>query len=89
MIAAIDPRVNISQVQRYPVKMLPVALFDMPNSNRFDILSISIFSEISLSISIFSEISLSIAIFSKISFSISIFSRSALSISISISIFPE
>ena len=31
-----------------------IALFDMPNSNRFDILSISIFSEISLSISIFS-----------------------------------
>ena len=29
-----------------------VALFDMPNSNRFDILSISIFSEISLSISL-------------------------------------
>ena len=38
---------------------LEVALFDMPNSNRFDILSISIFSEISLSISI--------SIFSKIS----------------------
>ena len=31
-----------------------LALFDMPNSNRFDILSISIFTEISLSISIFS-----------------------------------
>ena len=48
-----------------------VALFDMPNSNRFDILSISIFSEISLSISIsiFSKISLSISI------SISIFSK--------------
>ena len=30
--------------------MIPIALFDMPNSNRFDILSISIFSEISLSI---------------------------------------
>ena len=29
-----------------------LALFDMPNSNRFDILSISIFSQISLSISI-------------------------------------
>ena len=29
-----------------------VALFDMPNSYQFDILSISIFSEISLSISI-------------------------------------
>ena len=44
-----------------------VALFDMPNSYQFDILSISIFSEISLSISIsiFSKISLSISIFSK------------------------
>ena len=72
-----------------------LALFDMPNSNRFDILSISIFSEISLSISIFSKISLSISIFSKISLSISIFSRTALSISIfsriavSISIFSR
>ena len=43
-----------------------LALFDMPNSNRFDILSISIFSEISLSILI------SISIFSKLSLSISI-----------------
>ena len=39
-----------------------IALFDMPNSNRFNILSISIFSKISLSISIliFSRISISI-----------------------------
>ena len=60
-----------------------VALFDMPNSNWFDILSISIFSEISLSISIsiFSKISLSISI------SISIFSKTSLSISILMSIF--
>ena len=43
-----------------------VALFDMPNLNRFDILSISIFSKIALSISI------SISIFSKITISISI-----------------
>ena len=59
---------------------LKLALIDMPNSNRFDILSISIFSEISLSISI------SISIFSKnsLSISISIYSRTALSISISI-----
>ena len=59
-----------------------VALFDMPNSNRFDILSISIFSEISLSISIFSKISLSIFSRTALSISISIFSRIALSISI-------
>ena len=60
-----------------------IGLFDMPNSYRFDILSLSIFSEISLSISIsiFSKIS------SSISISISIFSRTALSISISILIF--
>ena len=62
-----------------------LALFDMPNSNRFDILSISIFFKISLSISI------SISIFSKmslsISISISIFSKISLSISISILIF--
>ena len=44
-----------------------VALFDMPNLNRFDILSISIFCKIALSISI------SISIFSKITISISIF----------------
>ena len=50
-----------------------VALFDMPNLNRFDILSISIFCKIALSISI----------------SISIFSKITISISISISIFLE
>ena len=48
-----------------------LALFDMPNLNRFDILSISIFCKIALSISI----------------SISIFSNMTISISISISIF--
>ena len=58
-----------------------IALFDMPNSYRFNILSISIFSEISLSISIFSKISLSISIFSRTALSISIFFRIALSIS--------
>ena len=56
--------------------VVQVALFDMPNSYQFNILSISIFSEISLSISI--------SIFSKNSLSISIYSRTALSISISI-----
>ena len=50
-----------------------VALFDMPNLNRFDILAISIFCKIALSISI----------------SISIFSKITISISISISIFLE
>ena len=50
-----------------------LALFDMPNLNRFDILSISIFCKIALSISI----------------SISIFSKMTVSISISISIFLE
>ena len=40
----------------------PIALFDMPNSNRFDILSILISSEISLSISIYSRTALSISI---------------------------
>ena len=50
-----------------------LALFDMPNLNRFDILSISIFCKIALSISI----------------SISIFSKITISISISISIFLE
>ena len=50
-----------------------IALFDMPNLNRFDILSISIFCKIALSISI----------------SISIFSKITISISISISIFLE
>ena len=50
-----------------------VALFDMPNLNRFDILSISIFCKIALSISIFSKITISISIFSKITISISIF----------------
>ena len=62
---------------------LLLALFDMPNLNRFDILSISIFCKIALSISI------SISIFSKITISISIFSKITLSISISISIFLE
>ena len=55
------------------VYVLCVALFDMPNLNRFDILSISIFCKIALSISI----------------SISIFSKITISISISISIFLE
>ena len=50
-----------------------LALFDMPNLNRFDILSISIFCKIALSISI----------------SISIFSKITISISISILIFLE
>ena len=69
-----------------------LALFDMPNSNRFNILSISILYEISLSISIsiFSRTALSILIsiliFSKISLlisiSISIYSRTSLTISI-------
>ena len=44
----------------HQIAVRQVALFDMPNSYQFDILSISIFSEISLSISIFSKISLSI-----------------------------
>ena len=39
-----------------------LALFDMPNLNRFDILSISIFCKIALSISIFSKITISISI---------------------------
>ena len=39
-----------------------IALFDMPNLNRFDILSISIFCKIALSISIFSKITISISI---------------------------
>ena len=63
-----------------------VALFDMLNSNWFDILSISIFSEISLSISIIFRIALSIliliSIFSRIALSISIFSKMTISISI-------
>merc|ERR1711923_267599 len=42
---------------------LGLALFDMPNLNRFDILSISIFCKIALSISIFSKITISISIF--------------------------
>ena len=49
-----------------------LALFDMPNLNRFDILSISIFCKIALSISIFSKITISISIFSNITLSISI-----------------
>ena len=67
-------------LQLYLSAQRQIALFDMPNSNRFDILSISIFSEISLSILIFSKISylLDIDIF-----------RMALSISISISIFSK
>ena len=77
----------LNRVLKKDEEGLGLALFDMPNSNRFDILSISIFSEISLSISIsisiFSKISLSISI------SISIYSRTALSISISISIFSR
>ena len=56
-----------------PLVALELALFDMPNLNRFDILSISIFCKIALSISI----------------SISIFSKITISISISISIFLE
>ena len=57
-----------------------VTLFDMPNSNRFNILLISIFSEISLSISIFSRTALliTISIFSRIA--LSIFYRLAISI---------
>ena len=39
-----------------------VALFDMPNLNRFDILSISIFCKIALLVSIFSKITISISI---------------------------
>ena len=54
-------------------KLMILALFDMRNLNRFDILSISIFCKIALSISI----------------SISIFSKITISISISISIFLE
>ena len=84
-------------VVREDQEHLTLGLFDMPNSNRFDILSISIFSKISLSISIsiFSKtsLSISISIFTKISLSISIsisiFFRFALSISISISIFSK
>ena len=64
-----------------PTNCIPLALFDMPNSNRYDILSISIFCKIPLSISIYSRKSISISI------SISIFSRMTMSISISISIF--
>merc|ERR1711936_1073990 len=57
-----------------PPRLPPaLALFDMPNLNRFDILSISIFCKIALSISI----------------SLSIFSKITISISISISIFLE
>ena len=76
-------RGQISKCELWP----PVALFDMPNLNRFVFLSISIFCKIALSISI------SISILSKItisiSISISIFSKITLSISISISIFLE
>ena len=68
-----------------------LALFDMPNSNRYDILSISIFCKIPLSISIFSRksISISISIFSRMTMSISIFFKLSLSISIPISIFSK
>ena len=52
-----------------PRPLLHLALFDMPNLNRFDILSISILCKIALSISIFSKITISISI------SISIFSE--------------
>jgi len=62
-----------------------VGVFDMPNPNRYDILSISIFCKIplSISISIFSRMAISISI------SISIFFKLSLSISISISIFSK
>ena len=58
----------------WKISFLCLALFDMPNLNRFDILSISIFCKIALtiSISIFSKIAISISIFSKITLSISI-----------------
>ena len=55
-----------------------LGVFDMPNPNRYDILSISIFCKIPLSISIFSRMAISISI------SISIFFKLSLSISISI-----
>ena len=54
----------VSVSSDYKAFVLAVALFDMPNLNRFDILSISIFCKIALSISI--------SIFSKITISISI-----------------
>ena len=70
-----------------------VALFDMPNYNRYNILSISIFCKIPLSKSIFSRmsISISITIFSRMTMSIaiSIFFKLSLSISIPISIFSK
>ena len=66
---------------------LALVVFDMPNPNRYDILSISIFCKIpfsiSISISIFSRMAISISI------SISIFFKLSLSISISISIFSK
>ena len=72
--AACCPRPWRPPPQRRGVPPGPqIALFDMPNLNRFDILSISIFCKIALSISI----------------SISIFSKITISISISISIFLE
>ena len=48
----------------WKISYLCLALFDMPNLNRFDILSISIFCKIalSISISIFSKITISILI---------------------------
>ena len=72
--------VSTSEIS-YPVPALGVS--DMPNPNRYDILSISIFCKIplsiSISISIFSRmaisISISISIFFKLSLSISIFSK--------------
>ena len=51
--------------------VLQVGVFDMPNPNRYDILSISIFCKIPLSISIFSRMAISISI------SISIFFKFA------------
>ena len=62
-----------------------IGVFDMPNPNRYDILSISIFCKILLSISIFLRMAISISI----SISISIFFKLSLSISISISIFSK
>ena len=60
------PRPNFSQTETdtfFPRPNSPtLALFDMPNLNRFDIFSISIFCKIALSISIFSKITISISI---------------------------
>ena len=63
----------------YNVYGIHLGVFDMPNSNRYDILSISIFCRIplsiSISISIFSRMAISISIFFKLSLLISIFSK--------------